>query len=240
MLKDLNSDQKLQLAYIGNLIKGVAHNINTPLSTIFGRTEMAKIRLEKILKDSPCEELQKCLKDIYLVIDNSRKLHSIIDHITQKTIKSLVSDTCHINIGTVLKDDLELLNSDMFFKHKVEKIINIHDDIPKITGKHLDFSISFLEILENSKESMINSKIKKLEISTSFNSSSIEVIFKDTGCGIKHEDLSRIYNCLKDPSEIKERETGLMRVGRLMKPYSAKFFVDSTQYGTIFKISIPL
>ena len=48
MLKGLAQKNILALAHIGSLVKGVLHNMNSPLTAVLGRSEMLRFRLEKL------------------------------------------------------------------------------------------------------------------------------------------------------------------------------------------------
>ena len=50
MLKNYDNDQINSLAFTGSLLKGTAHNINTPLSSILGRADILRLRLDR----APC------------------------------------------------------------------------------------------------------------------------------------------------------------------------------------------
>ena len=49
-MKQYTPEQVLNLATIGRLVKGLVHNVNTPLSAIMGRSEMLQMRLKKFLQ----------------------------------------------------------------------------------------------------------------------------------------------------------------------------------------------
>ena len=157
MLKNLNDDQKTNMAFIGSLIKGTIHNINTPLSSIVGRSEMLMMRIkkmkDKLISNIEIEEFDKCLRDASLIMENSNRISEIIKNVMQKSINAESSDLQKLNIAKILINELEFLNSDMDFKHNIEKIYNISENIHTIDGLYVHFSNSFLEILENCKRS---------------------------------------------------------------------------------------
>jgi len=79
MLKDKVQKQILALAHIGSLIKGIVHNMNSPLSAVLGRSEMLQLRLQKLKKfdseSSVTEILDKCINDVEMIISNCSKVN---------------------------------------------------------------------------------------------------------------------------------------------------------------------
>ena len=108
MLKNINDEQKINLAFTGSLGKGVAHNVNTPLSAIIGRSEMLQMRLNRIRDkygpDIEIDELEKCLKDISLIIENSNRITETIKNMMQKIINVESNMPQNINISNLLND----------------------------------------------------------------------------------------------------------------------------------------
>ena len=248
MLRDLDDDQKINLAFIGSCTKGVVHNVNTPLSAIMGRSEMLQLRLnrirDKISAHVEGEELDKCLRDISLIIENCNRVSETIKNVMKKSINAECEKKQSINIASLLKEDLEFLKADMEFKHDIEKSYHIDEKIPSIEGVYVHFSNSFIEILENSKQAMLNKEEKKLTVSISCDSKSIEVKFHDTGCGIKPAErdklLRTLQNSQSDTQDADVIEKGIPRVARLLKRYNAQFDIKSKPGDTTFTIKIPL
>lgn len=248
MLKDLHEDQKRNLAVLGMYIKGVAHNINTPLSAIMGRAEMLQMRLNKIKGKIGMgvneDELGKCERDVALLIENSNRITDIVKNIMQKSINAEFFDVQHINVSTILKDELEFLNGNMDFKHNIEKSFDIDEKIPSLNGKYVHFSNSFVEIIENSLQAMKNTEKKKLSISLATKDNAIEVAFHDTGCGIKADQVQNMLQVLNRshsgaPDTI-DCEKGVHRIAQALCPYNPEFSITSAPGDTTFSIRFPL
>jgi hypothetical protein len=71
----------------------------------------------------------------------------------------------------------------------------------------------------------------------------IDICFRDTGCGIAPHSRQELLALLQEPPSGGAEpcpESGLQRVGRLMRPYHATFDIQSSPGDTLFKLSIPL
>ena len=90
MLKGLAQKNILALAHIGASIKGVLHNMNSPLTAVLGRSEMLRFRFEKLKGCSADAEinelLEKSINDIEIIIDNCKKVNSVNSNLMQKSI----------------------------------------------------------------------------------------------------------------------------------------------------------
>lgn len=247
MMHQFNEQQKISLAFIGSKMKGVVHNINTPLSAIMGRSEMLQMRLQKIKSDVgtiiDVTALDKCLKDIGIILENSGRVTEILRQVMQKCINAEADGVRPINIADVLKEELEFLHADMDYKHSIEKTFKIDDDIPCLNGNYLDFSICFLEIIVNSINAMLQSTDRKLSIIMKSTDGYIRVEFHDTGCGIKDDNIKRVKSILDDPARATEHDMnscgGIVRVAQILKKYKALSDIQSRPGDTTFCISFP-
>ena len=89
MLPDLTMQQRDNLAMIGTLMRGITHNINTPLSAIIGRSEMVQMRMRKLKEKCKAQmpandEFDKIARDLTLIIENTERVSSILKNVTQK------------------------------------------------------------------------------------------------------------------------------------------------------------
>jgi len=244
MLHNYDTDQKMNLAFIGTCVKGVAHNINTPLSAIMGRAEMLQMRLNKIKATGGAtvsvEDIEKCLKDTTLIIENSIKVSEIVKNAMKKSIGAESLKQQPVRIDTLLKDELTFLQADMFYKHSVEKIITIQEPVPPLQGVPVHFSNSFLEIIDNSLHALQDAAVKKLTVTVSSNEQEICLVFHDTGCGMDAGTRERLYSVLCSGADADGVDKGMQRVARLLRPYGARFDIQSSQGNTAFSVRLPV
>ncbi len=246
MLSDLDEDQKHNFAFIGRCVKGLAHNVNTPLSAIMGRAEMLQMRLKKLQQQYNASaeppELEKCMRDLTLIMDNSQRITDMMRNAMQKSISCENNTNQQIHIGTILKNELEFLFSDMDFKHNIEKSVQISEGMPAIEGSFVDFSNTFNELLDNSKKAVKESSLKKISVTAENTSDGIRIIIRDTGCGFQ-EDLRKeaLRQLNRSEGSVETCSAGgFYRVARLMEPYSAHFDIKSSPGDTELSMHIPV
>ena len=248
-----------KLAEFGMMLQGVAHNMNTPLTGIKSRAQLEHAKLAKfkqMINDKFGEE-----EDLHKVTDSISKFLSMIDISVSKLAKiiknmmtksrdqqSLVKE--QLNLANVMEQELEFIMSNQFFKHKVEKDINIQSDLPLIFGLYSDFSQSFVNIVKNAIDSMYGSDDKVLSIKMFIHDDSIILRIKDSGKGIAKEVGDKIFQPFfttkpkigqSEGEEPTGTGIGLDNVTSLLKPYNAKISYESeVGKGTEFSITIPI
>ncbi len=245
MLKQYDKAQIKSLAYTGSLLKGTAHNLNTPRSSILGRADILRLRLDRVVEyitdPAAMQEFEKCRRDITLIIENSNRVSTIIKTGVHRCITSIQNESKPVNIASLLLDDLEFFLSDMEFKHNTEKRFNIDTSVPFIMGAHVHFSNSFTEILENAQAAMLGNETKLLTISVKSVDGCIVVAISDNGCGMDEQTRLTLIHTLENPPEAAaEAISGLACVSLMLQPYSPRFQVESRTGNTTVTISFPV
>lgn len=245
MLKKFDGDQIHSLAFTGSLFKGTAHNINTPLSSILGRADIARLRLDRLAAtlsdDALLQELEKFKRDIGLIIENSNKLNRLVKSAMNRCVTAVQNRPVPVNIASLLRDDLDFLMSDMEFKHNIEKRFDLDVSIPPIMGAPVHFSNSFNEIIDNACAAMRDNEKKIIEISVHGDGERIVVEIVDNGRGMDEATRSDVMRLLAaPPAHDANGAGGLAYVSRLLAPYRACFTVESVPGRTAVRVELPV
>jgi signal transduction histidine kinase len=247
---DLTFEQKDNLILMGTLMKGVAHNINTPLSAIMGLSEILQFRVHK-LKESYGnelngikEEFDKIEKDLSIILQNSERVSHIVRNAAQKCINEQASSLQQLNLSLLLKEEISFLEADMMFKHRIEKICHLNEALPLITGVYSHFSYSFYHLLENSKRAMETSELKQLTVSSDYDVTNIIIKIHDTGCGFDQGTREELVNYLNDSADSNKMSInmngGMAVIKTLLQPYQPVFDISSSPGNTTFAVLFPL
>jgi len=247
---DLTFEQKDNLILMGTLMKGVAHNINTPLSAIMGLSEILQFRVHK-LKESYGrelngikEEFDKIEKDLSIILQNSERVSHIVKNAAQKCINEQAASLQQLNLSLLLKEEISFLEADMMFKHRIEKICHLNETLPLITGVYSHFSYSFYHLLNNSKRAMESSAQKQLMVSADYDATNIIIKIHDTGCGFEQETRDKLVNFLNAPVDRNNMDTningGLTVIKTLLQPYQPVFDISSIPGDTTVSVLFPL
>jgi len=230
-----------RFAVMGELSHGIAHNLNTPLSAVMARGEMLVERLRK-LKEGDREgekerevsfesKLDKNIRDAEVIVANAMKLSEIIRNMMQKGIQEGEETPQMLNLSYLLKEELQFLESDMKFKHEIKKRYFLDESIPYINGVYFHFSQSFTNIIRNAIESIDQSEVKELTITSKYNKNNIYIKIHDTGVETKKAPQGH--------QSLTPRERRLNQAHELLKPYDAELTIRSEPHDNLYTIRIP-
>ena len=249
-----------KLSSIGTLIQGIAHNMNSPLTGILGRSQLLEHKLkkqkEKLMKlsrekgikeiDEILPESDIAIKDTMSISKNVERLAGIIKNMMYKSRQEQTEELQLLNICELLKEELAFLEADTFFKHDIIKKYNFDESIPPIKAVYSDFSQSFINIIRNSLDAMYYSNKKELTVTTRLVENHIFLDIHDTGVGINKEFLPKIFDpffTTKPSTSTNGSPTGtglgLHSCYILLKKYGVKIDVKSTAGDTTFTMKIP-
>jgi signal transduction histidine kinase len=245
MLKNYDPNQIVSLAHAGSLFQGTAHNINTPLTSILGRAEIVRLRLDRLKQSITDQELlhtlDTCRKDIGRIVENCNKVSTYVTNAAHRCSASIQSTVKPVNIACVLRDDLEFLMSDMEFKHNIEIKYQIETDIPAINGAPVHFSNSFYEILDNARNAMLETASKKISVTVQAENGFIVVSICDNGCGMNEQTRLGILRVFEQPPANNGNSmSGLAYTALLLQPYNPVFSIESRPGYTKVSISFPV
>jgi len=216
-----------RLAAMGNLVKGVAHEIRNPITTIGGFSS----RLKRDLKDEP-----KLQKYINIIIEESKRLENIVTE---------VHEFAGAQSATMNPDNMkEVLNQvvtefgEQARKQDIKLIVKIDKDIPSILMDASQITKAFSNIIENALESMPHGG--KLTLGAKLDNANIVTSIEDTGCGIARENLDSVY----DPfftSKTRGAGLGLTMVHQIIMNHSGELkFKSKEGVGTTVTIRLPV
>lgn len=220
-----------KLATIGGRVEGVIHNINSPLNSVLGYSQLLKKK-------------HKTDQDINKIIEAGKIISSYIKTLQKKMQNEEISTARPLNINELIEQELEFSKHNLFFKHYVKTHIQYEKPLPKIEAVYSDISVCFTNILNNAIESLSGSEEKTIQIRTFQKNKSIAFEISDTGCGIEQKNLKKIF---KPDFTTKKRETssgfglGLAICKRIADKHKGSILVESKiDKGSTFTFLIPI
>ncbi len=232
----MQMEQSQQLASIGQLAAGVAHEINNPLAVINQTAGYIKDLL--IFKDESRndDELAEYIDSILDAVDRCGTItRQLLGFVRQFDVK-------------IKKVNLQKLISQVLSFHKKEaeyRRISVTVSIPDIFPDLETDSSKLQQILVN----LVNNAFQAVEEGNSLDitarqldTGTIELVIHDTGCGIPEENLKKIHEPFF--STKKDRMgtgLGLSITYSLVKKLGGRISVKSTEgVGTSFTITLPV
>ena len=180
-LQLINSEK---MASLGQLIAGIAHEINTPVAAIKSNNEMLS-KLSSKIENSD-------IKDMFnQILSTDKEAITRISKIVVSLKKFVRLDGAELQEADINKEiDLTLDIISHETKNKVE-IIKDYGNIPKIKCYPNLLNQVFTNILVNACQSI--EKTGTITISTHVVRNTLEIRIKDSGSGIPKENLNKIF-----------------------------------------------
>ncbi|MDO9576775.1 MAG: ATP-binding protein [Candidatus Cloacimonadales bacterium] len=219
-----------KLAEIGRNVEGIVHNLNSPLNSILGYSQLIK-------------KGDKSIKDIDKIIEAGINAAHIVKGLLDKVKKSNASMVHPIDVNDLIEHELDLCNHNLFFKHYVILEKNLEKDLPVINAVYGDISLCLANILNNAFDSMKNSPVKNLFVHTRQEEGNICIEIEDTGEGIAEENMSKIFETYFSTKKNRSGSgfgLGLAISKNIIEKYKGEIKVSSQlKAGSKFTIILP-
>jgi signal transduction histidine kinase len=241
-------------ALVGQLVMGIVHNLRGPLTGAMGMAELARFNLNKVLErlndtDKYYTALQLVHQNLVRSIAANDALADMITKILSKGRFDAQKGMQKIDLNALIEDEIGFLTADQYFKHKIEKKIDLDKDLPNIDGVPADFSQLCYNLIRNAIDAMQGRDKRVLSISTSCNDLNIYIRFQDTGCGLppghEKEIFAPFFTTKPSLEEAKEGEAvgtglGLYTCLELVKLYNGTIKAESPEDGgSLFTVTLP-
>lgn len=248
--------QQEKMAVIGRLIQGMVHNLKTPLTVIKNSNVVLGKKLQKYLPLISEEDTRKEVKllrsiemDSELIARANDQILSIVDNLMSKSRMDQQEQVQEVNINELIQREVEFMQANPQFKHKVKKEIMLKEDLPPAQIVYASVTQSFENLVHNALDAMWQKEGASLGIVSRSDSDSVYIDVIDNGSGIPGDKLDSIF----DPffttkpakGEAKNQEPtgtglGLHSCVELLKPFGGKITVKSeVGKGSTFTIVLP-
>lgn len=225
--------QTEKLASLGRMAAGVAHEINNPLTGVVTFAHLMKKRFEPGSDDA---------EDVDVIIEQAERCAKIIKNLLTFA-RATPSEKGQIVVNNIIKKTMGLVKNQEKF-HNVKFHLNL-DDEPFVThGDGTQFQQICLNMFLNAADAMnlrgdITVTSHKVEEE---GKPFVEVIFSDTGGGIKEEDLPKLFEPFFTTKPVdKGTGLGLSITHGIVKHLGGNIRVESTiGKGTSFFVRLPL
>ena len=224
----INSEK---MASLGQLVAGVAHEINTPIASIKSNNAILAKFLPKI-KD---EEISLILADINEV---DREAIQRISHMVTSLKKFVRLDEAELQEADINKEldlTLDLIRHETKNRIEIEKH---YSDLPLIKCYPNMLNQVFTNVLINACQAIEGHG--KITISTSYTPKTLTVSIKDTGKGIKKSEINKIFTAGYTTKGVGVGTVlGLAISAKIIEKHKGKIIVNSEiGHGTEFIITI--
>jgi PAS domain S-box-containing protein len=239
-LHEMQSIQTEKMSSIGVLATGIAHEINNPLTSVAGYAEalLRRFRDEPALgSDIRLDDFPKYLEVIVREAYHCKGIIGSLLNFGRKSDGQLAT----VNINRLLAEILELI------RHQpncgeMGIVVELDEDIPPVLGDPSGLRQVFMNLLINACYAIKDGGLVKLSSAYSDKDRAILVKVRDTGCGIAHEFIDRIWDPFFTTKEVgKGVGLGLALSYNIVKRHGGEISVKSTVgVGSQFTVRLPM
>ncbi|MFC2084129.1 sensor histidine kinase [Bacteroidota bacterium] len=217
-----------RLATLGQLVAGVAHELNEPLASILGFSQL--IYKNPDLPEGVKDDANKILKSTLYSRDVIKKLLLFAREIQPKIEK--------VNLNELIKEGLFLFEA-RCAKAGIDLILNLSKDNPEILGEKSQINQVLVNLVVNSMQAMPNGG--NLIIETHILDKLISLVVKDTGVGMTEEVKRKLFLPFFTTKDVNEGTgLGLSVVHGIISSHNGTIkFESKLGSGTRFEIHLP-
>lgn len=257
-----------RMATLGNLVRGVAHEINTPLGALASNHDVARRALERlqvILEDEVVDESELDeVRRIVRAVDGVQATNSMAVDRMKKLVRDLRtfgrpdrSEVDRVDVNEILKSALDLLQHEMGDAITVRKELGTLPPVEcyphKLSQVFMNLLLNAIQAMEGGGEITITT-----EVGTSAGPStagsvqkgpengsrngSVVIRIRDTGSGIPPENLERIFEPgFSTKGARVGMGLGLLISAQIIEKHGGRISVESeVGRGTVFTLVLPI
>jgi signal transduction histidine kinase/CheY-like chemotaxis protein len=223
--------QKEKLAAMGEMMAGVAHELNNPLTAILGISDLVR---ERAVDESMRHQIDTVLKQ-------ARRAATIVQNLLVFSRPSILKQT-KVQIDLIVKQALDAQRPSLQQK-KINVEFHAAPGLPPIEGDPKLLVQGFSNLISNAEQAIgVSSDSGSLRISAALKDGKIVLDFSDDGPGIAPENIGKIF----DPFFTTRRPSGGTGLGltisqAIVKEHGGKIEVESTPgAGATFRVLLPV
>ena len=219
-----------KLAAVGQLVSGVAHEVNNPLTAILGFADL--------LMENP-EMPDSARKDLRVILQEAQRTKQIVQNLLSFA-RQMPPQRRALQLNHILTQTLQLRAYD-FSSHGVEVVQHFHDNLPEVIGDSHQLQQVFLNIINNAYDAVRDTgRPARIEIMTSSTQGFAEAAVRDNGNGITHID--RIFDPFFTTKEVgKGTGLGLSICYGIVREHGGEIYCHNNQHGpgATFVVRLP-
>ena len=233
--------QSAKMRELGDLVAGVAHEINNPLMA----SQTFVFRIKEDYQHEKNYSHKKIIEFVDLIGRCNDRIATIVNHLREFSRETAMEFEA-LDIRVPLNNSL-LITGQMLLDHHVEVTKDFAEDLPRIMGSPPQLEQVFLNIISNARDALDMQHSDKELIIRSFNRArkgtpgEIIISFTDTGPGIPPEIKYKIFDPFFSTKAVGSGTgLGLSLCYGIVEKHGGRIEVDSEiGKGATFRVILP-
>jgi signal transduction histidine kinase len=229
-------EQNCQMASIGQLAAGVAHEINNPLALI---NETAGYVKDLFVIKKQYSKDDALLENIDYILEAVERCGTITKQLLGFARKYDVKIQ-RVNLNEVISDVLNFHNKEAEYRN-INVSVDVPEDIPEIETDRGKLQQILVNLINNAFQALDNGCSLDIQASNE-GSDKVRITISDSGCGMPAAHLAKIFDPFFTTKE-KDQGTGLglaITYGLVKKLHGTIFVESKENVGTTFIITLPI
>ncbi len=230
-----------KLASIGQLVAGIAHEINNPVNAIVNTVGPLEETIEDITSGDAARA-QEAGEDVYDMLrvvkrgaQRTKAIVQALHNYSRTDDESLVE----FDLNRSIDDSLELL------RHVLKQDISVerrYGEVGRVRGHAGQLNQVFMNLLTNAAQAVTGRQAAEISVATERRGDIAIIRIADNGAGIPPHVLPRIFDPFFTTKDVGEGSgLGLSIVHGLVERHGGSIEVDTEPgVGTVFTVSLPL
>ncbi len=223
--------QSEKLSGIGEFVAGVAHELNNPLTTVMGFSELLQ------MGDSPPQQK----RHLQMIHQSAVRCRKIVQNLLSFSRKHQPERKA-VALNKLIEESVEILAYQLRTSG-IEIVTEFDAQLPLVLVDQHQMQQVFINIVNNARQAIEENQAKgSIRISTSREGERIKIIFHDNGPGISAENLSKLFDPFFTTKEVgKGTGLGLSICYGIVKEHGGTIVVQSQPgNGAKFIIELPV
>jgi PAS domain S-box-containing protein len=220
-----------KMAAVGQLVSGVAHEVNNPLTAIMGFSDL--------LMENP-EVPGSARKDLQVILEEAQRTKEIVQNLLSFA-RQRPPQRQPVQINEILRKTIALRAYD-FANHGVQIVEKYDEPLPELVGDSHQLQQVFLNILNNAYDAIhAAGRPGLIEIETLHDGGWVEVLFRDNGEGIQNPE--RIFDPFFTTKEVGQGTgLGLSICYGIVREHEGEILCANNQEteGATFSVRLPI
>ncbi len=167
-----------KMAAVGQLVSGVAHEVNNPLTAILGFADL-------LMENPDLPETGR--KDLRVILQEAQRTKQIVQNLLSFA-RQMPPQRNPLQLNLILRRTIQLRSYD-FNSHGVDIVEHLDEGLPDVVGDAHQLQQVFLNILNNAYDAVREvGTPARIEIMSTKAGDGVEISFSDNGNGISHPD----------------------------------------------------
>ena len=233
--------QAEKLSAIGQLVAGVAHELNNPLTSVIGYAQLLQEEIRDVAAGEAPRPPDELAQDLRRIAEESERAARIV--------RNLLAFARRQSAARAAQDVADLMNRVLalrayeFRLNAVELQTEFEAGLPPVLGDGGQLQQALLNLLLNAEQALRSRTVRRLRVGARRvrDADGVELFIADTGHGIADENLRRIFDPFFTTREVGEGTgLGLSICYGIVRDHGGQIAVESrVGQGTTFKVLLP-